>query len=215
MWYFLLCSYWNGPPSVICHPEPHLSRLSWLQAAPSNTRFTLDSSAGQALSQKRVPRLSASLGSLRSLRSITAAVSGRSRSINSQKNHTNPGFREDLKHLGQPLVPFVSRHLKTQEKPCQQSFFYYLSPAFTTLTWDGKYGNRVRPAVSGPCPLCSHHTCHSRAPAPPHTAETSPPALGGRPAGPGCGICPHWGSAPSVYTATIHMHNRSTILCQQ
>lgn len=26
--------------------------------------------------------------------------------------HTKPGFTEDLKHLGQPFVPFVCRHLE-------------------------------------------------------------------------------------------------------
>lgn len=43
--------------------------------------------------------------------------------------HTNPGFMEDLKHLGQPFVPLVSRHLRwkmwEQGRACS---FWSLSP---------------------------------------------------------------------------------------
>lgn len=34
------------------------------------------------------------------------------RSNTMARDHTNPGFMDDLKHLGQPFVPFVCRHLR-------------------------------------------------------------------------------------------------------
>lgn len=119
--------------------------------------------------------------------------------------HTNPGFTEDLKHLGQPFVPFVCRHLKGWNNQGQRA-------APTTQqcgcmrvpepTWDGRCGNRVKPAVFGPCPRWTPHTCRSRAPAPPRTGGTSPPALGAPPAAPGFDRCPHSGSAPLAYRAS-------------
>lgn len=44
------------------------------------------------------------------------------RSNTMASNHTNPGFMDDLKHLGQPFVPFVCRHLRKQTRDYQQWF---------------------------------------------------------------------------------------------
>lgn len=45
------------------------------------------------------------------------------------RRHTNPGFMDDLKHLGQPFVPFVCRHLRKQ---CRWSWMLW---NLTTITY--------------------------------------------------------------------------------
>lgn len=45
------------------------------------------------------------------------------RSNTRARDHTNPGFMDDLKHLGQPFVPFVCRHLRETEQVIINSGF--------------------------------------------------------------------------------------------